>query len=423
LAAQSPSLDWHVITEDGDLTARLRDGLTLGIDDQGLLRFNPGQTAALRFVAGGQGSLVIETVQRRTLLCHDDGDRRPSSILQAGEAARVIVGPVSIVLATDVAGALNRPGKVELALVDEPAGAAEDEAAAAAEPARESTPVGQAEPAAVPPPKPAPGPAREPAPSWPSGEVVADPLTAGPDDRPAESPRGDAAASAAPMQEDGPRLRRRVNAALLIGFAVFLALAISPRVRDTLPAPGASPAPPPDSSPIELPASGPAPEAAPPADGQAPQPTAADTPAVPDAEPEPAAAATASAPPASTRTSASQPALEPTPEPVPAPVAEPGPDPRLPLARRLLEQEDVITPPGRNAVEVLSEVLYDDPDNEEALQLMQRCADTLVADAQRALFRGDEFAARNLVEDVLAFHPTHGDANALWRRLTGTAAP
>lgn len=413
MTAHRPSLGWHVITEDGDLTARLRDGLTVGVDDQGLLRFDPAQSASLRFLAGGEGSLIIETVDARARLCDDEGQRRPSSTLRAGQAARVDVGPLAIVLATDVAGALDRPGKVELAVVRD------------TEPA---TP----EPEAVPAPDPTQQAEPEPEPETET-ETETEPATASaaesiPATRATTPEPGTMAPASTPSAiTPGMRLRRRLNAGMLLVFALFLALAISPRVQRAL-SPGELP---PAAQPLAAPTPPGETVATPPGEPAA-EPAEAAAPAANDG-PEPAAE---EAPPAGTETAAAAPPVAPSPAlesddtggaaaPGAAPGVEPDsvPDPRIALARRLLEEGAVIAPPERNAVDVVSEVLYDDPTNDDALRLMQRCADTLVDDAQRALFRGDEFGARNLVEEVLAFHPSHEGAKALWQRLTGGAAP
>jgi hypothetical protein len=71
----------------------------------------------------------------------------------------------------------------------------------------------------------------------------------------------------------------------------------------------------------------------------------------------------------------------------------------------------------RNAVRVLTEILRADPDNEAAMQLMYQCASELVAEASAARDAGDEYQARNLVEEVLAFHPSHPGALDLKKQL------
>jgi hypothetical protein len=55
----------------------------------------------------------------------------------------------------------------------------------------------------------------------------------------------------------------------------------------------------------------------------------------------------------------------------------------------------------RNAVQALTEILRADPDNEQAMQLMYQCASQLVADAAAARDAGEDYQARNLVEEVL----------------------
>jgi hypothetical protein len=91
---------------------------------------------------------------------------------------------------------------------------------------------------------------------------------------------------------------------------------------------------------------------------------------------------------------------------------------RLQEAETYLDSGDIISPAGANAVIVLKRILAVDPTNAQALKLMYQCASALLAQADEAQAAGDTFLARNLVEEVLAFHPTHPDANQRWDQLT-----
>jgi hypothetical protein len=87
-------------------------------------------------------------------------------------------------------------------------------------------------------------------------------------------------------------------------------------------------------------------------------------------------------------------------------------------ARSLYEAGYIITPPQRSSVSVLRLVLEQDDGNPAALLLLERCADHLISAAKEAEQVGLAYEARNLIEEVLAFHPHHAEANALWARWT-----
>ncbi len=79
----------------------------------------------------------------------------------------------------------------------------------------------------------------------------------------------------------------------------------------------------------------------------------------------------------------------------------------------------IVTPIEANAVSHLTQVLSMDPTNEKGLRLMYLSAVTLIEEAQAAHEAGDNYLARNLVEEVLGFHPEFDDARALldsWSR-------
>lgn len=90
---------------------------------------------------------------------------------------------------------------------------------------------------------------------------------------------------------------------------------------------------------------------------------------------------------------------------------------RIEEAEMLLSAGTIYDVGERNAVQVLTEILRADPDNEQAMQLMFQCASQLVADAAAASDAGDDYQARNLVEEVLAFHPSHPGALELKSQL------
>jgi hypothetical protein len=90
---------------------------------------------------------------------------------------------------------------------------------------------------------------------------------------------------------------------------------------------------------------------------------------------------------------------------------------RLEEAEMLLSAGTIYDVGERNAVQALTEILRADPDNEQAMQLMYQCASQLVADAAAARDAGEDYQARNLVEEVLAFHPSHPGALELKSQL------
>ncbi len=86
-------------------------------------------------------------------------------------------------------------------------------------------------------------------------------------------------------------------------------------------------------------------------------------------------------------------------------------------AARYFEQDALTLPPKANVVAVARNMLSLDGQNKEALNWITRTADVLVERASDKASAGDTFAARNLVEDVLAFAPAHPRANAMWLEL------
>jgi hypothetical protein len=88
---------------------------------------------------------------------------------------------------------------------------------------------------------------------------------------------------------------------------------------------------------------------------------------------------------------------------------------QLALARNLMEEGEITTPPGTNAVAVLNGILERAPEQQEARALMAECGDKLVAAAVSYQQSGLEYQARNTLEEVLSFAPDHAEANRLWR--------
>jgi hypothetical protein len=87
---------------------------------------------------------------------------------------------------------------------------------------------------------------------------------------------------------------------------------------------------------------------------------------------------------------------------------------RLTKARLSLQRGEVVTPPGRNAVAYLQSYLVDNPQSEEALVLINQCANQLTTIAEGLYQKGESFDARNTLEEVLAFEPDNERANSLW---------
>lgn len=89
-------------------------------------------------------------------------------------------------------------------------------------------------------------------------------------------------------------------------------------------------------------------------------------------------------------------------------------------AKAYYQAGSIVTPVHTNAVSNLTQVLSMDPSNEEGLRLMYMSAVALIEEAEAAHEAGDDYLARNLVEDVLGFHPEFDDARALldsWTRV------
>jgi hypothetical protein len=89
---------------------------------------------------------------------------------------------------------------------------------------------------------------------------------------------------------------------------------------------------------------------------------------------------------------------------------------RLARARELMRHGDITYPPGSNAVELLTDVLEEAPDDQAAADLLRECSARLVDVAVAYHDRGLEYEARNTLEEVFSFHPEHAVAKRLWRQ-------
>ena len=86
-------------------------------------------------------------------------------------------------------------------------------------------------------------------------------------------------------------------------------------------------------------------------------------------------------------------------------------------ASELFVAGELHTPGKVSVVSIAGEMLALEPANPDGLAWLRRAADVLVLEARNVLATGDRFEARNLIEDVLGFHPTHADALELWSAL------
>jgi hypothetical protein len=105
--------------------------------------------------------------------------------------------------------------------------------------------------------------------------------------------------------------------------------------------------------------------------------------------------------------------------PPPAPRPDPVLAARLALAQALLDSGRVTYPPKDNAVAVLVGILSTDPGNDAAMDLLGVCTNRLIDDATAARAAGDDYAARNILEEVFGFNPQHPGAHALWEAWVG----
>ena len=88
----------------------------------------------------------------------------------------------------------------------------------------------------------------------------------------------------------------------------------------------------------------------------------------------------------------------------------------LARARAYLEQGFITQPKEGNAVMELSNILWQDPSNQAAFDLMGEATTRLIDAAVEAHAAGFEYEARNLIGEVLGFNPQHPQANAYKRQ-------
>jgi hypothetical protein len=88
-------------------------------------------------------------------------------------------------------------------------------------------------------------------------------------------------------------------------------------------------------------------------------------------------------------------------------------------AQTLFDADHIVTPLRDNAVERLIKLLAIDPTNDAGLHLMYLCAARLVEEAEAAHAAGNDYLARNLLEDVLGFHPEFEPARQLRKEWMG----
>lgn len=87
---------------------------------------------------------------------------------------------------------------------------------------------------------------------------------------------------------------------------------------------------------------------------------------------------------------------------------------RLIHAKKRIQATEIISPPGKNAVALLSSFLEDFPQHEQAKGLLAHCADILIEQAEKDYAQNKKFEARNTLEEVFAFDPQNSQALQLW---------
>ena len=364
---------WYLITGNGDLSLRLRDRLIIGEDEQGELAIDSPlvKLRQLRLIPGdGCVQAEVLAADRHLTLAESEDLALPDpSSLDPGTS--ISLDHNIIYLNTGIADAT---ALTHLRLRDKPAAQPEPPAA---DLAQEEDPVETivaevrvAEPAAAP---------------------------ATRTERPAAKPR-----------------RTRIVVNLLIGLMVLGALIAYNHYQATAPQPVQQQA---QTDPV---AEAPAPEETSEIEIVSAQ-TLRTEPAPEEPEPEepvaePPALEPAPIDPLPTATVAELPTVASEPQSAPDPLVER----RMANARALLDAGQITEPPGNNAVYELKIVLYREPENEAALALMGEAAERMLVAATTAYDAGLEFEARNLLEELLAFHPDHAEANRLWAQWTGS---
>jgi hypothetical protein len=88
---------------------------------------------------------------------------------------------------------------------------------------------------------------------------------------------------------------------------------------------------------------------------------------------------------------------------------------RLAQADTRLQQGMVIWPQRDSAVDWIEGVLALEPQNPDALDMLDAAAKMLLTIASDAYEQGFRYDARNLLEEVLRFNPQYKDAQSLWQ--------
>ncbi|MEM1434928.1 MAG: hypothetical protein AAGG11_12785 [Pseudomonadota bacterium] len=91
----------------------------------------------------------------------------------------------------------------------------------------------------------------------------------------------------------------------------------------------------------------------------------------------------------------------------------------LDLAEQRLEFGQAISPSSAAAVPLILSVLRDRPTEPRAITLLNRSADQLLREAEAAWSSNNQYLARNILEEVFAFHPRHANSNLRWTEWTG----
>ncbi len=89
------------------------------------------------------------------------------------------------------------------------------------------------------------------------------------------------------------------------------------------------------------------------------------------------------------------------------------PDWRLQKAKQRIEQNKIIEPFQDSAVFYLRLLLSVQPENSEALSLLDNCVTKLLGAAKQAFASGNYYEARNLLEEIVSLDPSHLEATAL----------
>ena len=71
------------------------------------------------------------------------------------------------------------------------------------------------------------------------------------------------------------------------------------------------------------------------------------------------------------------------------------------------------------AVPLILGILKETPTSIEAVRLLNRAAETMLAEAEAAYAANNAYLARNILEEIFAFHPRHGASNERWVAWTG----